>query len=373
MKKKFAVAVMVVVALIGAGLFYVYRNLGDIVRTVVSKEVPRLTFKDLSVGLHQVEIAGVKYVSGNGKSSVGVDKIVIAPELGSVFSNEFRINDVLIEAPSVKIEKRRGGDVETPASAQGDSASGKTAEAGESTSEKKKSADSRAVHIDALRLVNGRVEFIDETIGSPAARYTLGSVNVKVDDLDTAGKSGPVPFRADAAILGASAPGKVNLTGKVDRKSNSGNAQLSLKGVYLPMLEPYYRDPAVTARLEDGLLGAELVMNVIKDQYRLSGDLEVSKLKVSPGSFYGVDGEKLQRYLEQRPEPLKIRLDLSGSLKEPGSVRNGITRAVAAALVKHVGGERLEDARQKLREGDVEGAKQELKKLKKELKEMFRR
>ncbi len=108
-------------------------------------------------------------------------------------------------------------------------------------------------------------------------------------------------------------------------------------------------------------------------KYKIAGYVQLADLKIEGGQFYGIAAAKLQQYLKKNPEPIRVDLAIEGHLDKPGSMRRSVMESIVKSLLKRFGGARLEGAKQKLREGDVEGAKQELKSLKRELKDLFKR
>ena len=376
MKRKGLIIFLAIVVALGGGVFYAYQNLTTIVRGVVEKEVPRLKFAELDVGMSRVSVTGVEYTSKTNKARLQTKNISIAPSLSSLLTDTLEINDITIDEPQLVARKRPGREgLELPIPEIGGTAEEKQTTAGKegpAAQATKTAAQQRNVHIAKVRLNRGSGEFIDESVAGAPAQFKFSDVNIAVDNIHIPSKPGMMPLDLKLK-LPAKRTGSISLQGKIDRKARSGDLNLNAADLYLPMLSPYYRGKDMNLELADGRISSDTKVTMTEGKYKIKGYVQLADLKVGGGQFYGISASQFQRYLEQHPEPIKIDLELEGDLDQPGSIRRSIIETIAKALVKHVGGARLEGAKQKLQEGDIDGAKQELKDLKRELKNIFKR
>jgi hypothetical protein len=288
-------------------------------------------------------------------------------------SNSFEVSDITIEQPTLVARKRAGrGGLELPVPEMS-TAGKKTSEAktGQTKVEKTKSAE-RSIHIAKIRVNQGKGEFIDESVPGGPARFEIADVNIAAENIYAPSRPGRMPLDLKLKVP-AKRQGTVALNGAVDRTERSGDLHLQISSLFLPLLAPYYKDQQVTLNLADGQFTADTKVVMQQGKYKVTGYVQLSDLKVEGGQFYGISAAQLQEYLAKHPEPIKVDLAIEGDLDKPGSMRRSVMETIVKALLKQFGGARLEGAKQKLIEGDVEGAKQELKDLKRELKDLFKR
>lgn len=372
--KKILTIFVVVFAVLAVGLYYGYRNLSSIARTVVEQEIPRLKFKELEVGLTSIDVRDLVYTSKTTKSKLHAQRLIIVPSLLSLLSDTFEISEIRLEQPELVIRKKASGGLDVPIPEKQEEKKKKKKEASNKQDQDKKSTtQDTLVRVGTLLLQNGRGTFIDESVGTPAAQFELKAINASIRNLGYPTSVGATSVDFQFAIVGPK-PGSVKVQGSVDQAAQTADLQLVMQGLYLPLFEPYYRHPDITVKLEDGRVAVDARLRMNQGNYQLDGTVTISHLSVGPqGRLYGVDAQKLKKYLERHPEPFALKLALSGDLNEPGGMRQQLLKSLSKSIVTQVGAMSLKGARDRLKEGDVEGAKQELKKLKRELKDLFKK
>jgi len=372
MKRKGFIFVVVLALLVGGGLFYAYQNIGAIVQNILNKEVPGLKFQRLDIALGKVSVAGVEYARGK-KARITTDNISISPSLWSLFGDTFEVADINIEKPTLTARKQAGkAGLELPVPTIEKAPQTATNEKAQNSRKDTEKSPGRSIHIAKFRLKGGKGEFLDESVNGEPAHFTFTDINIAAENIYAPSRAGRMPL-AISLNVPAKRPGSLSLSGNIDRTDRSGDLKLVVSALYLPLLTPYYSDPQVTLQLTDGVFSADTMVVMEKGKYKITGFVQLADIKVNGGQFYGIDAARIQEYLEKHPEPIKVDLDLQGNLDEPGSMRRSLVGTIVKALLKRIGGGKLEDAKRKLQEGDVEGAKQELKDLKRELKDLFKR
>ena len=374
MKRKGLFIFLVLVLIGAAGLFYAYQNLGSIVQTILKDELPGLSFQDLDVGLTQVTASNIEYAPPGKKARLQTKNLSIQPSLFSLLSDTFEVNDITITEPVLDVRKpAKQGGLELPVPAPATSTPAKTGtKQNDNKSVKKAEQSSRNIHIGSARMINGRVNFIDESVAGKPAIIMLNQVNFAAKDVFIPSRAGSMPLEL-TFMVPAKRTGSVSLKGFADRVARSGEMGLKASNIFVPLLAPYYQGPEISLELSDGRFSADVQVKMTGGKYKITGFAELADLKIERGQFHGFSAKHLKEYFEQHPEPIKVDLALEGDLDEPGSMRRSVLRTIVQALVKYLGEGRLEGAKQKLKQGDVEGAKQELKDLKRELKNLFKR
>ncbi|MDX1409133.1 MAG: hypothetical protein R3330_13390, partial [Saprospiraceae bacterium] len=103
MKRKGLLIFALVVLVAGAGLFYAYQNLGNIVQTILEDELPGLKFAELDIGLTQVTATGIEYAPKGKKAQLKTNRLSIQPSLSSLLSDTFEVNDIAIDDPVLDV------------------------------------------------------------------------------------------------------------------------------------------------------------------------------------------------------------------------------------------------------------------------------
>ena len=119
MAKKIGIALLVLIVLIGGGIYYVFSNLDELIKTAVEEAGTRATGVDVTLGRVNVDLTGgtgalgdlnvanppgfkTDYVFNLGDVSVSLD-------LDSLQSNPIVIKEVVVAAPKVIYELGDGG------------------------------------------------------------------------------------------------------------------------------------------------------------------------------------------------------------------------------------------------------------------------
>ncbi|RVU36900.1 hypothetical protein EOI86_12485 [Hwanghaeella grinnelliae] len=117
--KKIGIALVVLIVLIGGGVYYFLSNLDEFVRTAVEKAGTRATGVEVTLGKVALDIAGGKGSLGdlNVANPSGFDTdyafnlgdISVSLDLDSLQSNPIVINEVIVTSPKVIYELGDGG------------------------------------------------------------------------------------------------------------------------------------------------------------------------------------------------------------------------------------------------------------------------
>ena len=139
-----------------------------------------------------------------------------------------------------------------------------------------------------------------------------------------------------------------------------------MKDLYIPHAEPYYRSKDTTARLADGTLGLKLDIKMNKGKVFLPGEVSMANLKFAgqSGRFFGVPVGAVGQYFEDQKKPLTIPFEVEGSVDRPDEIRVKVISVIVKRMIAKLGTREVEKVTDKLKQGDVEGAKDIEKRLK---------
>lgn len=363
--KKLGVVAVVVLAVIVVAVVLVYANLSTLTKRIVEKKVPNLTFTKLTVGWNDVELAGVQYTSNAGKVVLKTDLLRVKPSLLSIFGDTFKVSLVEIEKPYVYIERRPDGQVVLPVpQVSGGAAPSKTgAETGKPF----------AVHVGKVEIRDGVGEFVDKSVGRPYADYKIKDVNIEVENLDYPQKAAHIPVDIAMSVEGAR-EGRLTTEGWVDPTARSGKLDVRVKDLFIPLAEPYYRSKDTTARLSDGTLGLKLDLKMNQGKVFLPGEVSMANLKFAgdSGLLFGVPVKVIGQYFKNQKKALTIPFEVEGSIDRPDEIRVRVISVIVRHMIEKLGGQQVQEVTDKLKKGDVKGAKKQVKDIQKQLKGLFK-
>ena len=365
MKKPLAALGILAIVLVGA-VVYVYSDLSEITRTLVEKEVPNLTFESLEVGWNSVLLTGVQYRSPQGKVLLKADTIRVTPSFRSFLSDTFRIAAVEIDKPWVYLQRGRSGELILPIPQPAPATQTRAGSApAQSTAQDEAPL---MIKVGRLHLRDGAGEFVDRSVGRPYANYKISGVNIEVRNLAWPLEAGRIPVDLALQIDGPRV-GRVRQSGWVDPVNNSARLDVRIENLFVPHAEPYYRSADTTARLADGVIDVKLDIRMDRGQVVMPGELRMADLKFKDrrGKFFGVPADAVAGFVENTPA-LTIPFEVEGSRSD--ELRIKVLRVIAKQMLVKIGVGELGTAVDKLKQGDVEGAEKDIKKLEKKFKKL---
>jgi len=353
--KKIGIVAAGVLAVLIVALVLVYSNLSTIARGIVERQIPNLTFASLNVGWNSVTLTGVQYTDPSGKVLLKSDAISVSPSLASFFSDTFKVSSVNIAKPYVYIERRANGEVVLPVPQPAAEAAPAPAAQQEAAA-----AESFKLYIGKVEIEDGSGEFVDKSVGHPYAEYKISDVDIELSNISVPTVSDKIPFEISMTIEGARA-GRFEQSGWFDPVANSGEIDLEVSNLFIPLAEPYYRSSNTTAKLSDGRLDLDLEMKIKNKEVVMPGEVKMSDLKFAgtSGKFFGLPADAVADALESRKLPT-IPFEVSGNMDHPDQIRVAVLRKIAEKLAKELGLKEVEKRlEQELLKGDESGEKKQ--------------
>jgi hypothetical protein len=332
-------------------MYWAYSNMTEIARSFVQEEVPGLGFERLDAGWNRVELVGVKFTDAKGVERLSTKRIDVAPSMASLFSSKIEIGHVRIEGPTVLIEQMKNGELVLP-----------IPEIEESSSE------TPPVRLGHFLIEGGQGEFVDHAAN---ARFKIRDLKLELRDLAYPLADARLPIDFSATLEGKR-EGKIAIGGWVNPVSNDGDITISVTDLFVPLATPYLRSEKTNVTLTDGTVSLKMSLKMNQGRVVVPGEVTMANLKFAGGGkFFGVPTNTLKDFFETQNPSLTIPFEVEGSMDKPDEIRLKVVQVIARRMIEKLGAEQLKPAVEKLKQGDVEGAKEELNKLKKKFKLKF--
>ncbi len=245
--KKVAIGLAVIVILVAGGFFYIWTNLGSIIKDVVERAGTHATGVTVSLDTVDVEkltkgSAGLRGLTvGNPKGFTSdyafkLGEISVALDATTVTSDVIVIKDVVIAGPQVIYELGSGGsNIATIQKNVDRIVGGGTPASGQST---KSEPSKKKIVIENLRIRDGTIEVNTGTLGGQKMRQTLPAIHLRNIGKSGGANKGATPAEVAAKIIDAitehamRAVGKLNIGAIKDAVSGAtGKLKESVPGI----------------------------------------------------------------------------------------------------------------------------------------------
>jgi hypothetical protein len=306
--------------LLAAAAVFVYANLTGIVRGVLEKQVPGLTFSSLQVGWNKVVVEGVALERGR-RTVFKVDALRVYPSMWSVFSDTLHISAIEVDGPYVYLVRNPDGSLTLPVP---EGYQSKPNAPGEATGKP------LALKIGRVRVRDGKGELLDRSAAD--ARFVLSDLNLEVDELALPQGPGRIPFELRARLDGKR-QGQLAARSWYLGATRSAQLEFQLTDLFVPKAEPYFRGKHTTARLEDGALGLKLDLTMAEGAWKAKVALSLEELIFDrEGLFLAVPTPVVRKLLQDDKKAFELALTLEGDLADRAKLQHKLVAAVLVEL-----------------------------------------
>lgn len=319
MRRRALLAAAVLLSTGAAAAALAWSQLDGLVRWRLERAVPGLTVGHVGVGWRRLELARVRLE----RDGVAVLEVAAATALWhprSLLSRTVRLDLLELDAPVVRLERSAQGRLALPLppGALAPSAGGD-------------SAPTWRVAVARLRVQRGRVELVDASGPSPVTRLGLEGVALTAQGLVLPRGAERIEVVVDAGLDQAS-PGMLRARGWYEPGPQRGDAEVEVRGLSLPAIEPWLRSADTTAALESGTLDLRTRVAARGGRWAARGHVALERVRVAPtGGFWGAPADVVNAAFE-RAGRLESDFALDGALGEPPDLRRTLATAVAQAL-----------------------------------------
>ena len=286
-----------------------------------------------SVGWSGVVLTGVRVRSERSKwpaeDELRAARIVVTPDLRSLFGGEIRVSTVRVEAGYLSVFRTRAGKVLLlPALLEREGANGKP-------------GTLPAVTIRRIELHDAAIDFYDASVRQPAVLERLEQIDASLTDLRLPSLTGRSALQIDGVHKGVAHNGTMSLNGNIELARLDSTLALRLRGIDLLAFQPYLVK-AMETGVRKGSVDLDLDATVRKRHLHAPGSLVIAGLELAPSDghslFAGMSRKAVIAFMKDRKERIAVHFTLDGNLDDPAfSINENFATRVAAALGETVG------------------------------------
>jgi hypothetical protein len=351
--KRTALSVLVVLGLVVIlASVLLWLNLSHLSRNLAQRAIPGLNFDEITVRWNRIEITEFAYASASSfQTRLAAPSVQVRPAFLSFLREEIEVSRLAVSSPELRLERKR------------------TTETTERSPEESRMVGRQAV-FEEIEINKGKGEFIDHLVDGPPARLGLSNVDIRLSDLHYPAKAGAVGIEASANIE-SEPTGRAELSGWVDTVNRSAEIRLVLTALDLRQLEPYLKGDLQILEDAVGQTDLEVELSMLGGEYRATGEITLSELRVAADGQSRFGRVLLREYLKLRGNRIQVPFEVTGNLDRAehlldiSALLSGILRPELdlEALEKRIGPEQVQEAERRLRRLRDRG---------RELKDLFR-
>ncbi len=330
-RSKILAFLAVVVAFFAGAALVGYRVLTRTIQTrLVAALGPEADVGSVAVGLGDVTVTALRIRGKGGPDPLGIARIVVTPSLKSFLTDQIVISKVELETPAVVVTIRPNGAVELPVGLPAPDprmvGSGQTVQ----------------VAISEVRVRDGRIDLIDQTVPGPPIHLRLERVEASLERLSIPAKPGKSPLEFQGTVRGRQTEGRVQIAGWVEPVTQSAAAKTSLRSIDLTLLAPYLLKVR-EATVERGTLDMDLAFEVRQRKVNAPGkatlaDLQLGSTRGVLNTFMGLPRQAIVNLLKTREGKIEIEFLVEGDLSDPQfSLQRSLVVAIATGLAEQAG------------------------------------
>lgn len=258
------------------------------------------------------------------------ERVVIRPELGTLFSDTLRIREIEIEKPYVSVLREKDGQTRfLPGLIR----------------KEKRNADAgprRSVAIDRIVVHNGDLDWFDATVDNKPVRLQLAAVEAELADLIVPLSSRQSRFTLKSAVRGEQRDGTLSLDGWVDLARRDSSVKSRLRGADILVFQPYLIKRAETG-VKRGTLDLDLDSEVRDRHLKAPGRIVITGLELAPqdgavGTFMGLQRNTVLAFLKDSDERIDVEFTLEGKLGDTQlSLQESLPTRIGLAAAEVIG------------------------------------
>jgi hypothetical protein len=296
----------------------------------VMREVERIAGGELSIGGARLSfpltttLTNLRLVNNTAESALSIQKAVIRPRWLSVPSRILWVDALEIERPLLRLTRTGSGTMLWP-----NIPSGLTAESASSLADPLlTTASSWRIHIDAIKIADGVVEFIDEKPALPFhgvldhVSLVIGPLTIPFESPHLSavssgmGQAG-MSFAVRGEIVGSGgAAAPIYCSGWLDRAAKDLQASCRLEPLPLAAFEPYYHGPS-ELRVYTIALNSTSQWWARSNEFTGRLQLELDHLSEGDLSIRGRTIMDFKKITDGREPRLSGEISLTGPLDSP--------------------------------------------------------
>ena len=299
---------------------------------VVAALGPGSRVAELKINWFTVELLGLSIDAPKGwptAQSFEAERVIVTPDLRSLFSRKFRIFSIAVERPYLSILRSRGKLSFVPSLTDPERRARAQQENG------------REVIIARIELREGSVDFYDATVSRPPLKTRIEQLDALIEDVAVPAAE-KTSFEIAGIVKGMHRDGSAKATGWLAPGAHDSSSRIILENVDLVALQPYLVKKN-DARVSRGTLDMNLVSDVRSDNLNGKGKMVLKDLTFAPSSgffdtFMGVPRNVVISFLKDNNGAIDVDFTLSGNTKNPNfSLNESLSTRIATAMAGQLG------------------------------------
>lgn len=312
---------VVLAGMLGGSLYFGARALKGKVEQALG---PESEIGEIRLGLTAVEVVGLRLKAPAGwpaPDTLRAERIRIAPDLLALLSARVSISSIVVEGGYVSALRGSDGRLRVVPSLL------------EKKDDRKEGGLGPDVHIGAIELKDGVLEFFDATVKRPAHKLRLEQLQAKVTDLRLPALKAKSALHLDGVLKGVRSDGRLRVDGWMVFASRDSELRNSLRGVDLLALQPYLLK-ATEGGVRKGTLDLDLQATIEANRLHAPGTLTLNNLELDAGgTFMGLPRAAVVGLMKDRSGRISIRFVLEGRLDDPNfRLNEGFSTKIASSL-----------------------------------------
>lgn len=336
--KRWQIIVLAAVVVIGIAVAAAYRiGVRLLQDRVVDALGPGTRLTELKVNWFSIELLGLTIDAPKGwpaARALEAERVVIVPDLRTLFSDTIRIASVVVEKPYLSVLRNpgklvmvpslteRNGNPKTSASDQG-------------------SAATRTVMISKIELKNGSLDLYDATVSRPPLKTTMEQIDGMIQDVASPA-SEKTQFEIAGIVKGIKRDGRAQVSGWVGPGARNSSSRVVLTAVDLVALQPYLVKKN-EARVAEGVLNLNLASEVRNNYLDGKGRVILQDLEFAPSrgffdTFMGLPRNAVISFLKDNHNAIDVDFTLRGNTSNPRfSLNENLSTRIATAMAGQLG------------------------------------
>ncbi|MES2355632.1 MAG: DUF748 domain-containing protein [Pseudomonadota bacterium] len=326
------VAVIIAVALLIIGAVGFYFAQKTLKAKIVEALGPDSEVQSIQLSWAGVEIIGLRIrppKAWPAQDALRAERIVVVPDLRSLFSSQYRVSSITIEEPYLSVLRTKDGRLrlipgllEKPV--------------------RQDASASPSVFIGKIKLKGGVLEFFDATVAHPPWKLRLERMQATVNDLQLPTLKGRTPLQLQGTFKGVNRDGSLSIAGWAEMASKDSSLTTKLSGVDLVSLQPYLIKASETG-VHKGVLDLDLKSTVQHNRLHAPGVITLSGLELSSaggafGSFMGVPRQAVMAFMKNKNDQITVKFALDCDINDPNfSVNENISTRIASSMAESLG------------------------------------
>jgi hypothetical protein len=323
---------VLVLLVVGAGILL--HNANRIIKYELRQFLGKgFSVEDISLRWGSVIAQGVKLDRPDGQDAFSAKDVKVRGNFIGVLKKENIISDITLDAPYLFIEIDKKGEVVFPLPDR------RTTPAKKLKKQKSSDKSTAPFLIHKFKVKDGSLDYLDRKVSAIPALIKMREVRADVKNFSMPPDSRISIYELDAVIPGKVRKGTLSSMGAINFKTKDTKAKLTIKGLDITQLRPYYEKKG-DVEVTHGFLSLDSDMVIQNRNIKSSGTITIKGLefKKSEGSFLGMPLLAVTKLLKDNHDQITLDFTLEGDLDNPKfNITESLVQKLSLSLAKLLG------------------------------------